>query len=140
MNFESVGIESTLLIMNIGPVFWITCGYLSFLLVILFCIKVKYIREKFAKKVFYNGIIRFIMSMFQDYVLLCILNLATADFDTVYADERYSNTLSIVLLAIFLIMSLTIILITCVKRASWTENSFLERFGEQLDSLDVHKE
>ena len=80
------------------------------------------------------------MSMFQDYVLLSILNLATADFETVYADERYSNTLSIVLLTIFLIMPLTIILITCVKRASWTEKSFLERFGEQLDSLDVLKE
>ena len=62
INFEAVGIETKLLITNIGSVIWMTGVFFIFVIFCLILKKVRYIWEKFGKNIYFNGIIRYVQT------------------------------------------------------------------------------
>ena len=124
INFEASGVESNLLISNTGSVLWSTYGYIGIAFMSLLFFKVKFIWNKVGKKIYFNGIIRFIMSVYQGYCLLVVLNLATVDFDTPYKSEVYSNRMSVACMVMLLLVPPIFIILMIVKRDEWHTEQF----------------
>ena len=140
INFEAVGIESTFLIANIGSIIWVTFGFIILALICLILKKVKCIWDKLGKKIFFNGIARYIITNQQVYALLCMINIAKINLDTVYLYEKISNYLAIGFLAAFQLFILIFIIIAIVKMHQWNEEKFINRFGGLLDGMKIKKE
>ena len=139
INFEAIGIETTLLITNIGSVIWNTYAGLFFALLTLCLFKVTSVWEKVGKKFFFNGMVRFTMIHYQEYVLLSILNIAMIDYGSPYESERYSNTISIIFFILSLILPPILIILTTLYFNQWLNREFRKRFGSLLEGINTTK-
>jgi len=85
INFEACGIESNLFLSNIGSPLLIIVVYALLAILIAVLYRVKFFRnrlgpvirvwDRFAPMIYWNGIIRLFLELFQDLALLSYLNL-----------------------------------------------------------------
>ena len=75
INFEACGMESTLLISNIGSALLVIFLYalVSILTAVLY--KVKRVWNKLGPVIYWNGLIRLFLELYQDLAMLCYLNI-----------------------------------------------------------------
>ena len=77
INFEASGIESNLFINNVGFAIWSVFSYIFAAILSLTCITKSRIWKKFGSKIYWNGLIRLYLSVYQEFALFSILNLNT---------------------------------------------------------------
>ena len=73
------------------------------------------------------------MSVYQDFALLSVLNLNTANWDTSFSSENYSNNLSIVVLVLILAVPPLILVHLYREYEQWDDENFNRRFGTLID-------
>ena len=91
LNFEMVGVESTLLLANIGFMKWLIG--LNILLVLIYSILYpcrdsyscfKWANEKIGGYLYFDGLLRLYMEAFFDIAMISCLNLYIADWDSLF--------------------------------------------------------
>ena len=106
INFSEQGLESTLFIENIGSCLLMIMLYILLAIMCLFLYNVKSIWNKLGPKLYWNGLIRLFLELYQDLALLSFLNLYTAEWDSVYDYVCYSNNLSAAVFTVVLAVPL----------------------------------
>ena len=137
INFAGIGIESTLLISNIGLAIWIIFFQV---LVIIFSLLLKcwtWLWQKLSQKIYFNAIIRVFMQLYQEIALLSLINIFQIDFESPYRSERYSNMLSIVFITLVTIVPAPLLIFSYIRRNEWNSVNFRARYGTVVDGLDV---
>jgi len=88
-NFEQVGVESTLLLANIGFAMYLILAHALFigLHACLYRFKdvnsyTKKLYIKLNSYLYWNGLIRFYMEVYFDFAIMSVLNLEMADWET----------------------------------------------------------
>ena len=146
LNFETVGIESKLLLLNIGMTMYMI--YFNVLYGVLHSIlapfkqKSSFIRKTVAKMndyLYFNGTIRFYMEIFFDIIILASLNLYTADWGTPFIAEQASNYLSIVFIILISIWPIGCILLACLRPKKWIAQTFQSRVGTIFEETSEKK-
>ena len=138
------GVESTLLLQNIGTNFWMI--NLHILLALVFgalyplrksCRPFKWINEKLGRYLHFNGLLRFYMSLFFDIALLSCLNLHIADWNSLFNDVKVSNYLSIAFLTLISSVPPILILFHCKKQNLWRKKEFRSKYGTVLGGTSI---
>ena len=133
LNFEACGIETNLFITNVGFAIWNAKLYIFATILSLTCIHKNRIWKKFGRKIFWNGLIRLYLSVYQDFALYSILNIDTSEFQTTFPSESYSYILSIVILVLVLIIPILILVFLYRNFDRWQDQKFREIYGTLLD-------
>ena len=81
VNFEAMGIESKILVGNMGLLLWLIWLYAFIAVIALILCKVKPVWEKFGQFIYWNTLIRFYMESYEAVTLLSMLNLSQVDWD-----------------------------------------------------------
>ena len=115
-NFETVGIESKLLLANVGFALWLI--YLNAILMIVHAIIsvsktrrtcMKKLQQKLGSYLYWNGLTRLYMELFFQLMLLSALNLHTAEWKSPFESVQKSNSISLFIVA--LLCSVLVILV-----------------------------
>ena len=139
LNFEMVGVESTLLLANIGFTKWLIG--LNILLVlthsILYplrnsCSCFKWASEKIGGYLYFDGLLRLYMEIFFDIAMIACLNLYIADWDSLFGIEKASNYLSIFFVILISALPPTLVLIYSLKPNLWRDKKFQQKYGTFL--------
>ena len=132
LNFETAGLESKLLLKNIGLIMYlIFCNILYGLLHCMIrpmrdrssCLKKT--TEKMENYLYFKGSMRFFMEVFFDVCLVASLNIQTAssiDQTTSFASESHSFALSIAFILIICLFPAVYIIISCIKPKKYWSN------------------
>ena len=70
-------------------------------------------------------------------LLLCVLNIKTAEWDTPYDDVHFSNVLAVILLSIISATLLFLIVWLCRNRNKMNNTKFKERSGALVESTNT---
>ena len=111
INFEACGIETKQFITNVGFVIWSTYSYIFAAILSLTCIHKNRIWKKIGQKIFWNGLIRLYLSVYQDFALYSVMNLADSEWPTTFTSEQYSYALSVIILVLVIILPFVICVI-----------------------------
>ena len=87
INFEANGMESTTFISNIGSLIWIILIYIIVAALSFVLRNVKCIWTRLGTLILWNGMINLFMESYQDVLLMSVLNIYQADWDTPYTSE-----------------------------------------------------
>jgi len=85
---------------------------------------------------FWNGLIRLLMETYLELILGSILNIRTADWDSDYPDERYSNYLSVVLLVISTVLLLLFVVFYVWNFSALNYDRFRSTYSAVLDGTN----
>ena len=111
INFAANKIESTLFISNIGFSKLVIMAFILVAIIGLLFYMVKRVWNWLRPIIYWNGLIRLFLELYQDLALLSFLNLYTAEWDSVYDSVRYSNNLSAIVFAIVLAVPLILAIV-----------------------------
>ena len=107
VNFEMAGVESTLLLANIGFVIYLVYAHILAMTVHLCIHKLRKVAKcidklhaKLSSYLYWVGLNRFFMELFFDLTLLSILNLHTVDWATQFTSVKVSNVVAVTSLAL----------------------------------------
>ena len=139
INFEACGIESKLIIKNIGSTFVIIMIYALVATMTTVFYKNERIWNFFGPIIFWNGLIRLFMELYQDLALMSFLNLKSAEWDSVYPSVRYSNYLSALFLAIILAVPVLLGYVLYKNVTKWNDEKFQDKFGSLFEGTDLKK-
>ena len=98
--------ESTLLISNIGSSLLVIMANILIAIMCVVLYKVKRVWNWLRPIIYWNGLIRLFLELYQDLALLSFLNLYTAEWDSVYDYVCYSNNLSAAVFTVVLAVPL----------------------------------
>ena len=118
LNFESCGVESLDFVSNIGSLIWIVYGNLFIAIISLAFINVEKIWKRIGQSYYWNGLIRLVMSAYQDFALLSTLNVAKVEWINT-ASTNYSYILSSINLVLLTVLPIIFTVIVYKKRAVW---------------------
>lgn len=90
------------MIKNIGSVLVVIIIYTLAALIAAVLFKVKRVWNRLGSVIYWNGLIRLFLELYQDIALLSFLNLKSADWDTVYTSVSFSNYLSAIFITIII--------------------------------------
>lgn len=121
INFESAGIESKLFTSNIGSAMFITIAYATGAILSLVFYKNKRVWIKIRKVIYWNGILRLFLELYQDLALQSYLNIMTAEWDSVYPSVQYSNYLSVFVISLVVALPVYCALIAFRCRSRWND-------------------
>ena len=103
LNFQNAGHESSLMIPELGTLFYMLLGTLALCFVHLLliglaklCPKTSFLSDKVRYYLYWNGSIRFFMEGYLDFALLALLNVNELDWDQDFWAVRFSNSLAII--------------------------------------------
>ena len=80
LNFEACGIETNLFITNVGFAIWNAKLYIFAAILSLTCIHKNRIWKRIGRKIYWNGLIRLYLSVYQDFTLFSVLNIVTSEY------------------------------------------------------------
>ena len=139
LNFEMEGMESTLLLANIGFLKWLIGLNISLIVIhiILYplrnsCRAFKWANEKIGGYLYFDGLLRLYMEIFFDIAMISCLNLYTADWDSLFEVEKESNYQSVVFVILISALPPTLVLIYCLKPNFWRDKKFQQKYGAFL--------
>ena len=131
LNFEMEGMESTLLLANIGFLKWLIG--LNILLVVIHillyplrnsCRVFKWANKKIGGYLYFDGLLRLYMEIFFDIAMISCLNLYTAEWDSLFEIEKASNFLSVVFVILISALPPILVFIYCLKPNLWRKKRF----------------
>ena len=143
VNFEMSGVESVLLMNNIGFAIYMIYAHL-FAMLVHACLHkarnagklVPKIHSKLGSYLYWDGINRFFMELFFDLMFLSVLNLNVVDWDTPFTSVKLSNYLAIIIL-IFTCSVLVYYIIGFYRQPRYHRvRKFSESFGPLLEGTD----
>lgn len=145
-SFEISGIESTLLLQNIGFILYLVL--LNILLALLHLIlstlknKIQFVMRivsRMERYLYFNGSIRLFIELFFDVGLIASLNLHVAEHDAHFPSETASYYLSIIFILMISISPIVILLMTFRKPSLWMSAKFNSRCGTFYEDIDPKK-
>ena len=143
VNFEMSGVESVLLMSNIGFAIYMIYAHL-FAMLVHACLHkarnagklVPKIHSKLGSYLYWDGINRFFMELFFDLMFLSVLNLNVVDWDTPFPSVKLSNYLAIIIL-VFTCSVLVYYIIKFYRQPRYYRvRKFSESFGPLLEGTD----
>ena len=117
-NFETVGIESKLLLANVGFALWLI--YLNALFMIVHAIIsmtktrrtcMMKLQQKLGSYLYWNGLTRLYMELFFQLMLLGALNLHTAEWNSPFESVQKSNLISLFIITLICSVLVTFVII-----------------------------
>lgn len=103
LNLQDQGIESLLIIPNLGTLFYLLLAYLALIIVQLLLYnvgkkvpKIGQISSKIGIFLYWNGLIRFFMEVYLDYSVSALLNLQAIYWEDELSAVSFCNVLSII--------------------------------------------
>ena len=143
VNFEMSGVESVLLLSNIGFAIYMIYMHL-FAMLVHACLHkarnagklVPKIHSKLGSYLYWDGINRFFMELFFDLIFLSILNLYMVDWDTPFSSVKFSNYFTVFIL----VLTSGVLVFYIIKFYRQPRNqrvrNFSESFGPLLEGTD----
>ena len=123
INFEQVGLESKLFLLNIGLELWIVVTHLLLILIhaLVYLLKgrcglSKNIQTKLGSYLYWNGLLRLYMEIFFDIAMLSVLNMYTVNWDTKFHAVQLSNIVSVLFLILVGTLPIIFLPLYCCKR------------------------
>ena len=116
INFEANGIESTIFISNVGSLIWIIFIYIIIAVLSFVLRNVKCIWTRLGSLILWNGMITLFMESYQDVLLVSVLNIYQADWETPYTSEKYSNILSVIFVVLLSCLTVFFLVFLCYNR------------------------
>ena len=143
LSFETEGLETRLLLQNIGLILYMISFNILYGLGHLLLLPTRKLGGFAAKTVakmenylYFNGSIRFYMEIFFDVCLVAALNLRTADWGTPFIAEQISNAFSVIFIVLICILPLSTTLLTCIKPNIWSNKTFENRCEAVYEGMD----
>ena len=141
MSFERTGIESTLLLANIGVVIWVFILNGAFIIVIYFPMwlinrtfgKLASPLQKIKGYFFWGGLLRLLMEAFMELLMASILNVYMADWEAPTWQESTSNNLSIAILAFIALLLPFLAIYLTYNLDAFKYEEFSDSYGAVLD-------
>ena len=148
LNLEQAGVESTLLLKNLGFMLWILVfnallPVLHLLLLALCNKKCRFgmkLRLIIGNYLYFNGLTRLLMETFFEIALFSVLNLKTTGHDTRFASVRASQTLSYILLVIVIVTPPIIFIHYLRNKKHWAEIQFKAKWNTLINRLRLKDE
>ena len=105
-SFEDAGYGDLLLISNVSFGLWLCIFNMAAFLIVCFPVwlfnkltgKIVRFKDILQGYFVWNGLIRLFMELFMELFLTAVLNVYTAVWDSPYSAEKYSNSVSVVIL------------------------------------------
>ena len=91
------------------------------------------LRAKLRNYFFWNGLQRFFMETFFELVLSAAINAKTADWETSFPSEKYSNALSVIVLAIICVLLLVLPIFYICNFSALQFDRFGDTYGGVLE-------
>ena len=146
LSFETVGIESTLFLQNIG---FIMVMILVHVLIMIMhalmhgprncCPCSQKVHKKLGTYLYYNGLQRFYMEIYMDLALLSILNLHMADWETEFIAEKISNYLSGFVFFLVCLFPPIFLVFFCFNKPRFNSKRFQKKSGAVLEGMNLSR-
>ena len=144
LSFETVGLDSTLFLKNIGFILYMIELHVVFVIIHATfhncrnsCKCSTKIHSTFGNYLYYNGSMRFYMEVFFDVGLLTCLNVHMADWETLFFAEKVSNYMSVFFLVLVIVLPIIFIMYYCCNVKDWQTKEFKERCGAALEGTNL---
>ena len=131
LNFETVGVESTLFFQNIGFALFVIV--LHILMMIIHAAVYKFrngcscitkVQNKLGKYLYYNGLLRLYLEAYFDLCLFSILNLHMVNWETEFVSEQLSNYVSVFVAVLVSALPIGLVVFYCRKKEEFHEEEF----------------
>ena len=144
LNFEEVGVESVLLLQNLG--FALIVIMFHILLVVIHAMAYKCrnsnccckkVNNKIGSYLYWNGLIRLYMEVCFDLTLFAFLNVYMMNWETQFVSEKLSNYISIGLSVILISLPIGLPVYFCKNKDRFHKEEFQEKCGAFVEGTNV---
>ena len=129
--------ESQLFIGNAGMSLWIIWAHLALTVILFITYKVKFLRQRIGKYLFWNTLIRLLIEVYFEILLMAALNAHIADWSSPFPAVMFSNVLSVVVLVTVAVTPFIIMLFFYKRQDKWTDKDFDEKYGGLIEGTRV---
>ena len=127
LNYQNAGYDTTIAIPCLGTLVLIIFAQTIIVAVHVlinvlskYCDRVKWLESKIARYLYWNGLTRFFMEAYLDFVMLSLLNIKTmGDQDDRFMIVKASKYLSFVLLTLSLLLPVVMCIVWACKYKQW---------------------
>ena len=127
LNYQNAGYDTTLAIPCLGTMVLILLAQIMFVIVHLlmwliskYWPRVQWLESKVTRYLYWNGLIRFFMEVYLDFVMFSLLNIKTmSEMDDRFLIVKASNYLSIILLTLTMLLPIAMCIFCACKYKQW---------------------
>ena len=139
INFAQYGYDSRLFIGNMGLSLWII--YLNIFLSIICLLAFvcwKWLFKKLSPHLFWNGLIRLFIEVFQEVALIGALNLHTVEWSSSFMTVEYSNYLALIFTSLIFLVPIGLTVFYCRRLNDLNKKTFEKKYGAFLEGNNLN--
>ena len=147
LNFKNAGFDSSLMVPELGTIFYMLLGSLALALVHVLLMgitllfpKASCLSDRVRNYLYWNGSIRFFMETYLDFALLALLNVKELDWDLDFWSVRLSNYLAIIVTVLTCTLPVFFLFFYAYKLKKWEDEKFQRKYGALLEGTDQERE
>ena len=148
VNFQQAGYDSSLLLTNLGSMFFIMIAYVGLYVIFLFvvwpltklCPKIQKVTNKLRDFLFWGGTMRFFIESYMQICICTMLNLKEYEWEGSITLIALSDVLAIIAFVVVTVLPIALLIFFACNISRWDEERFAERHGAFLEGADLDRE